>query len=293
MRIFFMMFAFLGAIAVGSVAFAKGEFLVLAKSDGVGELRTGARASSGQVLRVPEGEVVTLLGRNGRIVQIVGPCKCVLPLVLGAAGVRIGAASREGKIEDGATRSVALDRGKRAHRASKAKPEFHKAAPKLASMLRPPATTRTTASGGTREVITRTKRPPSLWAISVHKEGDSCIRDENAALWRNTAGRTVAIDLRGRTTHLTGLRWTAGKHQMPLPAAIVEDGQAIFVSMERTPRKFTLHVLPTNIADTDWGRILMWMVEVECRLQAKFLIDGIQKGTLFPGAKRRSGLSEL
>ncbi len=273
----------LGPLLFGGGVRADGEFLVIATTPGVEGPLAGVTLSSGDALAVPRNAVVTLIGRDGRVLQLVGPCDCVLPVVAGAAGLARPAplaldpsTASSPPADDGATGRAGWDA----------------AAPGLLALFAL-KTRALEVLGKPRDLRGAAGRQPGLWLLAIDNAGDRCVKQSDVFMWRKRAGEAVAIDLRGLAGQLTGLTWSAGEHRMALPAGFVADGHPVIIKISGEPRRFTLHVLPPVIDEADWGKILIWMAASACRGQAQFLVDGLHDGSLFPDAVRRPGMSEL
>ncbi len=282
MRHLLIVLVLAGLVPFAGTARGADEFLVIGSSPVAGAPLKGVTLSTGDEVTVPLDAVVTLIARNGKVLQLIGPCDCMLPIVTGLKApepLALGSAVGGGGASDSAPASRS------------GRDDWDTAAPGLLRLFAPRA--RALNKPGAARDLSGDGGQPDLWLLVVDSSGDRCVRPADVYLWRKRAREAVEIDLRGRSDRMTGVRWLAGEHRLALPSSFVEDGQPVIVRIAGEPRRFVLHVLPNGIDIGNWGELLIWMAASECRRQAQFLVDGLHNGTLFPDAVRRPGLSEL
>ncbi len=111
--------------------------------------------------------------------------------------------------------------------------------------------------------------------MTVDSSGHRCVRSSDAMMWRRDARAAINIDLRSKSAKRTGLLWEGGSDTMALPPEFIEDGILIIMKIDKQPRRFNLHVLPTGIKGNQGGKVLIWMIENSCSRQSTILIDAL------------------
>ncbi|MEM7190300.1 MAG: hypothetical protein AAF439_11875 [Pseudomonadota bacterium] len=254
------------------------DYVVLGATGLADRYSAGDRLAAGGAHPLKDGEVLTLIARDGTLIQLVGPCDCGLP------------APDEDQMtmeEDGAEAAPALPRP------TGSPPIYEGAgwedtAARLAALVVPRP-----GAPATREALPGAAGETGLWVMAADSSGARCVKSSDIKLWRRRTAEAVTVDLRSKVERLTGLTWSAGEHLLTVPEKLVVDGEALVLTVDAEPRRFTVHVLPDGIGETDWGQILIWMAAMSCRRQAQYLIDGLHDGSLFPDSARVPGQSEM
>lgn len=120
---------------------------------------------------------------------------------------------------------------------------------------------------------------PDLWLLNTDSSGERCIQSGKLGLWRREADRDADVVVRGERERLPKAVWPSGAHLLELPDRLAQDGDRLVLSVNRKPRRYTLHVLPEAIDAKDHGALLRWMIDKDCKRQAILLIDAIHAGS--------------
>ncbi len=233
------------ALTMSGACLAADQMVVLAATVADGGLTTGTVLNASDTLNLKKGDRLTLIAQDGEIVQLDGPFSGPV------SGQGSGGSASDWP--DGLARVAGLVAG----------------------------------NSGETNVLGATRKPdgrsgiamqPDFWLVNADSSGERCVPPARLELWRRDAGRDTAVVVRGERERLPKARWAKGAQRMTLPKRLARDRDRLLLSIDKQPRRYTLHVLPAGIDQTDWGAVLRWMVDKDCKRQAVLLIDKLHVG---------------
>ncbi|RVD58799.1 hypothetical protein EN828_19260 [Mesorhizobium sp. M2D.F.Ca.ET.185.01.1.1] len=224
-------------------AVAGSQYVVLSTEPVVDELPPGKIFMPGDVINVPAGAVVTLLGEDGSVNPISGPAA----LVVTEDALTSGSPQRASDGQSGPS-SLAL----------------------IASLLTNER--RRTESIGSARTTADQSKPTGLddpWAISIEESAPGCIRNGEVVLARRGIGESAVFSVRlGSGQSLNGLVWSAGKPTYSLSDPIPADVKSLVVETNKTSALIEIKALPENAVLENPLEVLGWMVSSGCKRQA-------------------------
>ncbi len=183
---------------------AGSQYVILSAEPAADELPPGKLFVPSDVINVPAGTVVTLLGEDGSVSPISGPGAFVVT-------------------EDALT----SDSSQRATLAQKGPSKLALIAGLLANERQ-----RTDSIGGSRTTADQSK-PSGLddpWAVSIDESAPGCIRNGEMVLAREGIGQRAVFSVRlGDGEPLNGMVWSAGKLTYSLPDPIPPEVKSVVV----------------------------------------------------------------
>ncbi|MBB4304941.1 hypothetical protein GGD81_004006 [Rhodobium orientis] len=231
-------------VATATVASAQGPLVVIAATTADGGYAAGGLIEDTGAIGLAAGETLTLMAEDGTVIRLQGP-------------------------REGAAASPASD--------DALPPGLSRIAGFVAG-----ASGETNVLGASRRADGREgiAPQPDIWMINVDSSGERCVQAAPLVLWRKDALRPASVTVRGEREKLPQKTWPTGKATMELPARLAHDGDRLVLSIDGDPRRYTLHVRPQTIAADDWGGILRWMIDKDCKRQAGLVITGLHSGRL-------------
>ena len=235
-------------------AAAGGQYVVLSAEPAVDGLPPGKLFMPSDVISVPAGTVVTLLGEDGSVNPISGPGAFVV--------------TEEALISDGS--QPATDAQGRSSKLA------------LIAGLLANEWQRTESIGGSRTTADQSK-PSGLddpWAVSIDESGPGCIRNGEVVLARQGTGESAVFSVRlGDGEPLNGLVWSAGELTYSLPDPIPPEAKALTVETSKTSASIEIKTLPADAVFENPLEVLGWMVSSGCKRQAlAFVRQLVAKG---------------
>ncbi|MCW2306393.1 hypothetical protein [Rhodobium gokarnense] len=231
-------------VGAAGAAAAQGPLVVIAATTGDGRYAAGTVIEDADAIGLAAGETLTLLAEDGTVTRVEGPRE-------GAAA----ASADEAALPPGLSRIAGFVAG---------------------------ASGETNVLGASRRADGREgiAPQPDIWMINVDSSGERCVEAAPLTLWRKDALRPASVTVRGEREKLSEKSWPMGKATMELPARLSHDGDRLVLSIDGNPRRYTLHVRPDAIKADDWGGILRWMIDKDCKRQASLVITGLHSGRL-------------
>jgi hypothetical protein len=224
-------------------AIAGSQYIVIKSEPALDAFPPGKIFVLNDVLAVPEGATVTLLGEDGTVTALPGPAQ-----VLVTADAAPGAAAPDpAKLEQ--NRSTLS---------------------KIGGLLRGEQG-RTETLGVSRSIASG-KKPQGLddpWALSADQSGPGCYRNESAVLARKDDKAAAKVSLRiDGGDPVTGLVWQAGEASLALPQPVPDGARRLMVEVGSAFASIDLHALPAGIDEKDPLQLVGWMIEKGCQRQA-------------------------
>ncbi|TPK94131.1 hypothetical protein FJ938_28860 [Mesorhizobium sp. B2-4-14] len=224
-------------------AVAGSQYIVLSTEPFVDELPPGKIFAPSDVINVPAGTVVTLLGEDGSVNPISGPAALVV-----TEDALTSNSSQPASDGQAGPSNFAL----------------------IASLLTNERQ-RSESIGSARTTADQSK-PSGFddpWAISIEESAPGCIRDGEVVLARHGIGESAVFSVRfGGGQSLTGLAWSAGKPTYSLPDPIPARVKSLVVETNKTSALIEIKVFPENAVLENPLHVLGWMVSSGCRRQA-------------------------
>lgn len=224
-------------------AVAGSQYVVLSTEPVVDELPPGKIFMPSDVINVPAGAVVTLLGEDGSVNPISGPAAFVV-----TEDALTSDSSQRASDGQAGPSNLAL----------------------IASLLTNER--RRTESIGSARTTTDQSKPSGLddpWAISIEESAPGCIRNGEVVLARRGIGESAVFSVRlGGGESLNGLVWSAGKPTYSLPDPIPAGVKSLVVETNKTSALIEIKVLPENAVLENPLEVLGWMVSSGCKRQA-------------------------
>jgi hypothetical protein len=230
-------------IASPLAAFAGSQYIVIKSEPVLDTFPLGKIFVVNDVLSVPDGATVTLLGEDGTVTAVPGPAQ-----VLVTADAAPGAAAPDpAKLEQ--NRSTLS---------------------KIGSLLAGEQA-RTETLGVSRSIGSGNK-PRGLddpWALSADQSGAGCYRKDGVVLARKDEKAAAKVTLRvDGGTPVTGLVWQAGEATLPLPQPVPDGAKRLVLEVGSAFAAIDLHALPDEINEKDPLQLVGWMIEKGCARQA-------------------------
>ncbi|WFP65787.1 hypothetical protein [Mesorhizobium sp. WSM4904] len=228
-------------VVTAQFAVAGSQYVVLSTEPVVDELPPGKVFAPSDVINVPAGTVVTLLGEDGSVNPISGPAAFVV--------TEDALTSKSSQATgDGQASNLAL----------------------IASLLTNER--QRSESIGSARTTADQSRPSGLddpWAISIEESAPGCIRNGEVVLARRGIGNRAVFSVRfGGGQALTGLIWNAGKPTYSLPDPIPAGVKSFVVETNKTSALIEIKVFPENAVLENPLEVLGWMVSSGCKRQA-------------------------
>lgn len=228
-------------------AAAGSQYVVLSAQPVVDELPPGKLFMPSDVINVPAGTVVTLLGEDGSVNALSGPGSFVVTEDALTSGSLPGTTNAQ----EGYSK---LD---------------------LIAALLANERKRTESVGGSR-TITDYSTPSGLddpWAVSIEESAPGCIRDGEMVLAREGIGQSAVFSIRiGDGEPLNGIVWSAGKLTYSLPDRIPPEVKSVVVETDKTSASIEIKTFPKNAVFENPLEVLGWMVSSGCKRQALALV---------------------
>jgi len=228
-------------------AVAGTQYVVLSSEPVVDELPPGKLFMPSDVINVPAGTVVTLLGEDGSVNPISGPAAFVV-----TEDALMPDSSQRAADKQAGPSNLAL----------------------IASFLANERQ-RTESIGSARTIIDRSKSSglDDPWAISIDESAPGCIRNGEVVLARQGMGESAVFSVRlGDGEPLNGLVWSAGKPTYSLPGLIPTNVKSLVVETNKTSTLIEIKVFPKNAVLENPLEVLGWMVSSGCKRQALALV---------------------
>ncbi|ESX04851.1 hypothetical protein X769_13620 [Mesorhizobium sp. LSJC268A00] len=227
-------------------AVAGSQYVVLSAEPAVDELPPGKLFMPSDVINVPAGTVVTLLGEDGSVNALSGPDSFVVTEDALTSGSLQGTA----KAQEGPSK---LD---------------------LIAVLLANERKRTESIGGSR-TTSDYSTPSGLddpWAVSIEESAPGCIRDGVMVLAREGIGQSAVFSIRiGDGEPFNGIVWSAGKLTYSLPDRIPPEVKSVVVETNKTSASIEIKMFPKNVLENPL-EVLGWMVSSGCKRQALALV---------------------
>ncbi|AZO08477.1 MULTISPECIES: hypothetical protein [unclassified Mesorhizobium] len=240
-------FAFLALAAAVVVtaqrAVAGSQYVVLSAEPAVDELPPGKLFMPSDVINVPAGTVVTLLGEDGSVNPISGPGAFVV--------------TEDRLVPDGSERAADGQAG-----------------PSSLALIAGLLTNerKRSESIGSARAIPNHSQPRGLddpWAISIEESAPGCIRNGEVVLTRQAVGDSAVLSVRvGHGEPLNGLVWNADRLTFSLPDPIPAEVKSIVVETNKTSALIEIKMFPENAVLENPLEVLGWMVSSGCKRQA-------------------------
>ena len=232
-------------LVAATAASAKGPLVVIAATTADGRLAAGSAVEDMAAVGLAAGETLTLMAEDGTVTRLEGPRE----------GSQAAPAA-EGGLPPGLSRIAGFVAG---------------------------ASGETKVLGASRRADSRKgiAPQPDIWMINVDSSGERCVEAAPLVLWRKTFLKPASVTVRGEREKLPEKKWPMGKATMALPTRLAHDGDRLVLSIDGAPRRYTLHVRPATIKADDWGGLLTWMIEKDCKRQASLVVEGLHAGRLF------------
>jgi hypothetical protein len=230
-------------VVTAQCAVAGSQYVVLSTEPVVDELPPGKVFAPSDVINVPAGTVVTLLGEDGSVNPISGPAAFVVT----EDALTPNSSPRAGDAHAGPS-NLAL----------------------IANLLTNERQ-RSESIGSARTTADQSK-PSGLddpWAISIEESAPGCIRNGDVVLARRWIGERVVFSVRfGGGQSLTGLVWSAGKPTYSLPDPVPAQVKSFVVETNETSALIEIKVFPQIAIPQNPLDVLGWMVTSGCKRQA-------------------------
>lgn len=230
-------------VVTAQCAMAGSQYVVLSTEPVVHELPPGKIFAPSDVINVPAGTVVTLLGEDGSVNPISGPAAFVVT----EDALRSNSSQRASDGQAGPS-NLAL----------------------IASLLTNERQ-RSESIGSARTTADQSK-PSGFddpWAISIEESAPGCIRNGKVVLARRGIGERAVFSVRfGGGQSLTGLVWSAGNPTYSLPGAIPAQVKSFVVETNKTSALIEIKGLPESAVLENSAEVLGWMVSSGCKRQA-------------------------
>ncbi|MGX5844847.1 hypothetical protein ACWGTI_29530 [Mesorhizobium sp. ArgA1] len=224
-------------------AVAGSQYVVLSTEPVVDELPAGKVFTPSDVINVPAGTVVTLLGEDGSVNPITGPAAFVVTEDASKSN-----SSRPASDGQAGLSNLAL----------------------IASLLTNERQ-RSESIGSARTTVDQSK-PSGFddpWAISIEESAPGCIRNGKVVLARRGIGESAVFSVRfGGGQSLTGLVWSAGKATYSLADPAPAQVKSFVVETSKTSALIEIKALPQNAVPENPLEVLGWMVSSGCKRQA-------------------------
>jgi hypothetical protein len=224
-------------------AVAGSQYVVLSAEPAMDELPPGKLFMPSDVINVPAGTVVTLLGEDGSVNPISGPGSFVVTEDALTPGSLQGATNAQ----EGPSK---LD---------------------LIAGLLANERKRTASFGGSRSIPDQ-PTPSGLddpWAVSIEESAPGCIRDGKMVLAREGIGQSAVFSIRiGDGEPFNGIVWSAGKLTYSLPDPIPPEVKSVVVETNKTSASIEIKTFPENAVLENPLEVLGWMVSSGCKRQA-------------------------
>lgn len=229
--------------AFGTPVLAGSQYVVVGAEPRGEAFEPGRILDVGDSIDVPEGTVVTLLGEDGSVNAIPGPAR-----------ITVTEEAVETTGEDGEAELT----------------EKRSALSRISGLLSGRRENADTL-GVTRSFSER-QGPTGLddpWVVSVHGDGDGCLRDGEILLGRATSTSTAQLSVEGESgSGKAKLAWSAGENQLALGEAVAADSGEIEVRLEGERALIRLHRAPDDLNQNNPVDVLGWMIEMGCEGQA-------------------------
>ncbi|RWF28648.1 hypothetical protein [Mesorhizobium sp.] len=238
--------------AASPLAAADSQYVVLSAEPAAADLPPGKLFAPSDVINVPAGIVVTLLGEDGNVNTIAGPGAFVV--------------TEDAPITDNRQGALAA----------------HEAPSKLALIAGLLANERrkTESIGGSRTSAdqSHTGESDNPWAVSIEQSGPGCIRNGEVLLSRKEIGRRAVFALRiGNAEPLNDLIWSAGDTTYLLPNPLPANVKVLTVETSKTSALIEIHTLPPAVRLDNPLDVLSWMASAGCERQALALVRQLAK----------------
>lgn len=230
-------------VMTAQCALAGSQYVVLSSEPVVDELPPGKVFAPSDVINVPAGTVVTLLGEDGSVNPISGPAAIVVTDDALTSNSSQGTGEGQaGPSNLGLIASLLTNERQRSESIGSA---------------------RTTAghSGPSRF--------DDPWAISIEESAPGCIRNGEVVLARRGIGESAVFSVRfdgGQS--LNGLVWSAGKPTYALRDPVPAQVKSFVVETNKTSALIEIKMLPRNAVPENPLDVLGWMVSSGCKRQA-------------------------
>ena len=244
-----LQYALLMLMAASAVTFmsvwhavAGSQYVILSAEPASDELPSGKLFVPRDIINVPAGMVVTLLGDDGSVNSISGP-----------AAYRVTDDKMEFAGPTGETGSQSLSK-------------LALIAGLLANERK-----RTDSIGGSRGAAKQSKQSglDDPWAISIDESGPGCIRNHELVLVQKGASESVLFSVRvDDQDPLNGLVWSAAEATYSLPEPLPSEAKTLTVESDRTSARIEIKTPPANTDLANPVDILGWMVSSGCKRQA-------------------------
>jgi hypothetical protein len=235
--------AIAAVLVTAQYAAAGSQYVVLSAEPAADELPPGKLFMPSDVINVPAGTVVTLLGEDGSVNPISGPGAFVVT----EDALTSDSSQRAGDAQEGPSK-LALIAGLLANERQ-----------------------RTESIGGSRTTADQSK-PSGLddpWAVSIDESAPGCIRNGEMVLARQGIGERAVFSVRlGDGEALNDLVWSAGKPTYSLPDPIPPEVKAVTVETNKTSASIEIKTLPASAGAANPLDVLGWMVSSGCKRQA-------------------------
>ncbi|MER9586349.1 hypothetical protein [Mesorhizobium sp. M0276] len=226
-------------------AAAGSQYVVLSTQPVVDELPPGKLLMPSDVINIPAGTVVTLLGEDGSVNALSGPSSFVVTEDALTSG------SLQGTTNEGSSK---LD---------------------LIAVLLANERKRTESIGGSRTTTdySTSSGLDDPWAVSIEESAPGCIRDGEIVLARAGIGQSAVFSIRiGDGEPFNGIVWSAGKLTYSLPDRIPPEVKSVVVETKKTSASIEIKTFPKNAVLENPLEVLAWMVSSGCKRQAMALV---------------------
>ena len=235
------------AMAFPAGAIAGSQYIVISAEPALEAFEPGTKFVVNDVLTVPEGATVTLLGEDGTVTAIPGPARVIVT----EDAVEGAAAPDPQKVE--AQRSTLAKLGE------------------LLAGDQPRSETL-----GVSRSLDNAKNASGLddpWALSAEESGQGCFRDGAVTLARKDVLSTASVTYRydGAAAAQEQV-WPKGDAGLSLAQPVPENAKRLMLEMDKTFAAIDLHRLPPAIEATDTLGLLGWMLDSGCDRQARVLV---------------------
>lgn len=231
-----------------TAAHAGSQYVVVGAQPASDAIVPGRILNVGDTINVPQGTTVTLLGEDGSVNAIPGPANVTV--------------TEEAVETNGADEDTQDTLEKRSTLA------------KIAGLLA--GNNENADTLGVTRSFSDQPKPVGLddpWAISVHGDGDGCLRDDTIILARATAKNRAMISAdNGVGATLDATPWPAGEAQFDLGRTVPADSEEIEVRVNGKPALIRLHAVPDDLDQNNPVDVLGWMIAQACEGQALALM---------------------
>jgi len=234
-------------LAAPFAANAASQYIVIKSEPALDAFPMGKIFVVNDVLTVPEGATVTLLGEDGTVTAVPGPAQ-----VMVTADAAPGAAAPD-----------------------PAKLEQNRSTLSKIGTLLSGEQARTETLGVSRSIGSGSK-PQGLddpWTLSADQSGAGCYKRGGVSLARRDDKAAAEVSLRvDDSSPVTGLVWQAGEATLALPQPLPDGAKRIVLEVGSAFAAIDLHVLPAGIDEKDPLQLVGWMIEKGCGRQAAALL---------------------